>query len=70
MYLLNELFLGSMWRLPPPAGVWSVRGGQEEPHHVPAEGAVWGGGGEASDGAPNAGGRWQHLHASNQVSHL
>lgn len=62
-----------MWRLPPPAGVRSVRGGQEEPHHVPAEGAVRAGGGEASHGAPNSGGGRQErdlLPASNRVSPL
>lgn len=39
---------GSMWRLSALIGVRTIRRREEDPHHVPAEGAVWRWGGEAS----------------------
>lgn len=42
-----------MRRLPTLAGVRPIRRGEEDPHHVSAEGAVWSRGGEASHRAPD-----------------
>lgn len=48
----NFCFEGSMWRLPAPVGVRSIRRREEDPHHVSAEGAVRSRGGETSHRAP------------------
>ena len=42
-----------MWRLPSLVGVRAVGRGEEDPHHVSAEGAVWSWGGEAPHRAPD-----------------
>lgn len=50
--VFNFCFEGSMWRLPAPVGVRSIRRREEDPHHVSAEGAVRSRGGETSHRAP------------------
>lgn len=50
---LQMFVSGSMWRLSTLVGVRSVRRGEEDPHHVSAEGALWSWGGETSHRAPD-----------------
>lgn len=48
---------GPMWRLSTLVGVWSIRRGEEDPHHVSAEGAVRSRGGETPHRAPDRRGK-------------
>lgn len=60
---------GPMWRLSTPAGVRPIGRGEEDPHHVSAEGAVRSWGGETSHRTPDHRGKKQLMKCTLSLDH-